>query len=296
MMLEPRRLLTFRSVAHARSFSRAAAELALTQPAVSQQVRALETQIGARLIERRPGRFALTPVGELLLVHADALADRLRLAERQLGETLSAEQSLLRIGAFPSALATIVPAAVARLHADESHLEVGIVEGTAEQLAPRVRDGTLHVALCFEDAAAAPHAPPDTSRIDLVEEDMLAALPPDHRLARRRRLRLGELAGEPWLASTHDGLIVHACRAAGFEPRLDYLTSDPLAIRALVAAGLAVTLVSRLLAAHLPGIATVDVAGARPARMVYALVPRGTAHPLVPRLLDGLRLEAGAIA
>src|SRR3989442_4241059 len=85
-MLEPRRLLTFRELAHRRSFSGAAAELALTQPAVSQQIRALEIQLGERLIERGAGGFGLTETGELLLVHADRLWEQLRLAETQLGE------------------------------------------------------------------------------------------------------------------------------------------------------------------------------------------------------------------
>lgn len=286
-MLEPRRVLTFRAVAHAQSFSRAAEELALTQPAVSQQVRALETQLGVRLIERGAGGFALTTTGALLLEHADALAERLRLAERQVDESVATERTRLRVGAFPSALATILPAALMRLDATAS-----IVEGTAETLAPRVRDGSLHVALCFQDAAEPRSEPPATRRTDLTREPMLVALSPSHRFAARKSLRLSALAEEPWLASTPGGLIANACRAAGFEPQLAYMTSDPLAIRAFVAAGLAVTLVSRLLAAYLHGIATVPVAGKRPAREVYALTPTGNEHPLVAPLLRALRAAA----
>src|SRR5213079_2905378 len=97
-MLDPRRLLTFREVALRRSFSRAAESLSLTQPAVSQQIRALETQLGERLIERgRPG-FALTAAGELLYEHADALFERLRLAERQLDDAIAEARRRLRIG------------------------------------------------------------------------------------------------------------------------------------------------------------------------------------------------------
>ena len=84
-MLDPRRLLTFRAVAHARSFSRAAAQLSLTQPAVSQHVGSLERQLGTRLIERGAGPSSFTPAGALLLAHADAFAGRLARAGRQLG-------------------------------------------------------------------------------------------------------------------------------------------------------------------------------------------------------------------
>ncbi|MEA2304486.1 MAG: LysR family transcriptional regulator, regulator of abg operon, partial [Solirubrobacteraceae bacterium] len=79
MAMDPRRVLTFRAVAHQRSFSRAARELALSQPSVSNQVAALEREIGARLLEREPGGLRLTGEGEILLEHADAIAERLQL-------------------------------------------------------------------------------------------------------------------------------------------------------------------------------------------------------------------------
>src|SRR3954468_21468691 len=111
--MDPRRVLTFRAVAHERSFSAAARALALTQPAVSQQVAALEKEVGAQLIDRRPGGMELTRAGEVLLAHADALAERLTLAETQLSEL--AGPGRLRIGAFSSALAALVPRAISRM-------------------------------------------------------------------------------------------------------------------------------------------------------------------------------------
>jgi DNA-binding transcriptional LysR family regulator len=291
-MIEPRRLLTFREVAHRRSFSRAAVELSLTQPAVSQQIRALERQLGERLIERGPGGFALTEAGGLLLGHADALWERLRLAEAQLGEAIAGGRRRLRIGAFPSVLATLVPAAIANLHQSLEDLEVRVVQGGTDELVAGVRDGSLHVAICFQDAAAPRREHADTRRLDLLEEPMLAAVGPGHRLARRARVRLSELSDDPWLAAIPDGLIVHACTAAGFEPRLAYLTGDPLAIRGLVAAGLAVTLVSRRLAEHLPGICTLQLVGKPAARVIYAVTPSRGSPPLVASFLAAVRREA----
>jgi DNA-binding transcriptional LysR family regulator len=291
-MIEPRRLLTFREVARQESFSRAARVLSLTQPAVSQQIRALERQLGEQLILRGPGRFALTPAGELLLEHAEALAERLALAETQLGDVVGEGRRRLRIGAFPSVLATLVPAAVAGLRAGEEALEVSAVQGTTEELVADVRAGRLHVALCFQDAAEERLDHPATRRHDLLEEPMAAALGRGHRLAGRRRLRLAELADDPWIASAPGGLIHRACVAAGFEPRLAYLTGDPLAIRALVAAELAVTLAPRLLAGHLHGISIVPLAGEPARRAIYAVTPPGASHPLVTPFLDALRAEA----
>ena len=102
MALDPRRVLTFREVARHGSFSRAAEALSLTQPAVSQQVAALERQLGAQLLERGPGGLTLTPAGELLLEHADVVSDRLRLAEGQLDELVEAAGMRLQVGAFAS--------------------------------------------------------------------------------------------------------------------------------------------------------------------------------------------------
>ena len=82
--MDPRRVLTFRAVAHHRSFSAAARALSLSQPSVSNQVSALEREIGARLLEREPGGLRLTPEGEILLAHADAIAERFQLADAQI--------------------------------------------------------------------------------------------------------------------------------------------------------------------------------------------------------------------
>src|SRR5918997_1556653 len=153
MILDPRRVLTFREVARLRSFSRAAEELSLTQPAVSQQILSLEGQLGTRLIDRGPGGLDLTPAGALLLRHADAVSGRLRLATEQLGVLVAEERRRLAIGAFPSAIATIVPEALVRMRAVQPDLELSVSEAAQEELAAAVRDGIVHrtcVAAGFE--------------------------------------------------------------------------------------------------------------------------------------------------
>jgi DNA-binding transcriptional LysR family regulator len=291
-MLDPRRLLTFREVARHLSFSRAAEALALTQPAVSQQIRALEVQLGERLIERRPGRFALTATGELLFIHAEALSERLQLAESQIGESLAESRRRLHLGAFPSALATLVPTAIAELQGSVDELAVHVVQGSTDELVSRVRDGRLDIALCFQDATVPRREHEDTRRHDVLEEPMVAALGPWHRLATRARIRLSELAGDTWTAATPDGLIYHACVAAGFEPRIHYLTGDPLAIAGLVGRGLAVSLTPQLLAPHLPGISTPQLVGQPARRTIYAVTSPTTPHPLVAPFLDALQTQA----
>jgi DNA-binding transcriptional LysR family regulator len=288
-MLDPRRLLTFRAVAEHGSFSRAADALSLTQSAVSQQVAALERELGVGLIERRRGGLRLTPAGERLLLHARAIAERLALADTQLAELAAEERHELRIGAFPSALATIVPAAVAALLLETPDLDVSVREGRTPDLVTAVRDGALHVAVTFQDAAEPRREHAGTRRAELFAEPMMAVLPPRHRLARRRSVELTELAGDAWTMPSRDGLIARACERAGFAPRIAYLSSDPLSIRAIVAAGLAVTLTPRLLAGQLQGVRIAEVRGEPARRALYALTPDSGVRPLDERLLTRLR-------
>jgi DNA-binding transcriptional LysR family regulator len=290
-MLDPRRVLTFCEVAHRRSFSRAAERLSLTQPAVSLQIRALETQLGARLIDRRRGFFALTQAGQLLLAHGEALAERLQLAEAQLAEALTSSRTQLRLGAFPSALARLVPRAVRRVLSEAGELELSVTEGSTDDLVTQVRDGRLHLALCFQNAADERREHAGTLRHELFDEPMVAVVSPTHRLATRATIRLSALRNDTWLAATRDGLIYRACIAAGFDPRIAYLTADPLASRGLVAAGLAVTLTSKLLAPDLAGIAT-PALDKPPRRTVYAAAPTVGSHRLVEPFLAAILSEA----
>jgi DNA-binding transcriptional LysR family regulator len=283
-MLDPRRLLTCRAVAQAGSFSAAARELSLTQPAVSQQVAALERELGARLLHRGPGGLTLTEAGTVALDHANAVADRLALADAQLAE-LGDDRGPLRVGGFPSALATLVPAAIASVVPQR----VEAVEGTVEELAARVADGSLHVAVLFQDAAAPAREHSGLRRHELLDEPFVVAVGPGHRLARRRTVRLRDLAQDPWVAPSAGGIVRNACIAAGFEPDIAFVARDVLAIRALVAEDLAVTLTPRLIAGHLPGVHVLELRDEPPRRALYALTPRAGTRAAARAFLDALR-------
>ncbi|MGZ4280278.1 MAG: LysR family transcriptional regulator, partial [Solirubrobacteraceae bacterium] len=252
------------------------------------QVAALEREIGARLLDRRPGGLQLTPAGALLLEHADAIAVRFDLAALQLAEIADDEHALLRIGAFPTALAGFVPSAVAQVRAAHPGARVTVEEGAADELPERVRSGELHLAVDFQDATLPRSDFEATERRDLLREPFLVALPPEHRLADQPSVRLRDLADDDWTAAYTDGLIVRACRAAGFEPRLVSLTRDQLAIRGLITRGLAVTLAPQLLAEAFTGTALRPIAGKGPERDVYALLPPGGRHPLAQPMLTAL--------
>ena len=292
--MDPRRVLTFRAVAHQRSFSRAARELALSQPSVSNQVAALERELGVRLLERAPGGLRLTREGEILFEHADAIAERFQLADEQLAAAAQDHRARLRIGAFPTALADLVPAAIARVRDRYPETRVTVDEGI-DDLPARVRSGELHLAVGFQDTAEPRHEPPGVERREIFCEQFRVALAADHPLAERPEVRLADLAYEDWTAALPDGLIARACRAAGFEPNLVSLTRDQLAIRGLISRGLAVTLVPELLAEPFKDLALRPIAGTGPSRDVYALLPPGDRHPLVAPSLDALNTTAARL-
>ncbi len=151
--MDPRRLLTFRTVAHERSFSRAAEKLSLSQPSVSHQIALLETEAGVRLLDRGRGGLRLTPAGAVLLQHADHLAWRLQLADTQIAELATERRAHIRLDAFPTALASFVPAAIAKLRLAHPDLRVQLSEVTASTLEPRFLRGKYDVALGYQDTS-----------------------------------------------------------------------------------------------------------------------------------------------
>ena len=293
--MDPRRVLTFRAVAHRGSFSAAARELALSQPSVSNQVASLEREIGARLLERSPGGLRLTREGEILLEHADAIAERFELARTQLAAAAQAKRTRLCIGAFPTALAGFVPAAIARVRREHPDAKVTVEEGTSDELVAGVRSGELHVAVDFQDAATTRHDPAGVERRDLLRERFLVAVAADHPLTARSSVRLAELRDDDWTAANPEGLIVRACREAGFTPNLVSITRDQLAIHALISRGLAVTLAPQLLADAFEGLRLLPIEGQEIARDVYALLPPGGRHPLVAPTLAALDTAAAEL-
>src|SRR3954464_2149668 len=190
--MDPRRLLTFRAVARERSFSRAARELSLSQPSVSNQVAALEREVGVRLLAREPGGLRLEAEGAILLEHADAIAERLALARTQLAEAALGYRARLKIGAFPTAPAGLIPAAIDRVRADHPEMKVVVDEGGALDLAARVRAGELHLAVAFQDGALPREEPAGVERRDLLRERFLVAMARDHPVAGRAEVPLAD--------------------------------------------------------------------------------------------------------
>lgn len=287
-MLELKRLVALREVARLGSFSAAADELSLTQSAVSQQIAQLERQLGLQLLHRTPGAIRLTEPGAALVERLESALGHLSAAEVELERFRGLRTGRLRVGAFASAGARLVPEALRRFR--ERHpgpvLTLRQLEPEAA-LAALVR-GDLDLALTFEfgrvDGAASgaggvarPGRSVELGSLDgaatgipgvaasvscgrgvpdglactpLFDEPVLAALPAGHRLASEPALRLGDLAGEPWVRALQAGLpfelLARWAEAEGFGPRVEFEGDDFATVLGLVAAGLGVALVPEL--------------------------------------------------
>ncbi|MEU0112949.1 LysR family transcriptional regulator [Streptomyces bobili] len=248
-MIEARHLRVLRAVAATGSFSAAGRELGCTQPAVSQQMKALEASVGTPLLVRSGRAMRLTQAGDALVRHAAGILAGLTAAEEEVAAIAGLRAGRVRLVSFPSGSSTLVPTALAALRAAHPGTRVSLEEAEPPESVDKLRDGDCDVALAFryEDAPGAEEWPDLVVR-PLLTDRLVALLPERHRLARADSLAIGELAREPWIAGCPRcrGRLVEVCEAAGFTPRIDFATDDYPAVAGLVGAGLGVAVLPQL--------------------------------------------------
>jgi DNA-binding transcriptional LysR family regulator len=246
-MLDTNRLRVLCEVARLGSFSAAAGSLSYTPSAISQQISALEREVGVGLVERGARGATLTDAGSVLVRHAKEILGRMAAAEDELEAMLGLRTGRLRLGSFATAAAAFVPRAITEFRREHPAVDVGLIEADPDEATDALRAYELDLALIYKF----PLEPaPDLAGLDyvpLLDDRLNVALPSDHRLAKRKRLKLADLAEEPWVQGVHRGTTVGvlpaACRAAGFEPRIVFRSDDHAAVQGSVAAGLGVAVV-----------------------------------------------------
>jgi DNA-binding transcriptional LysR family regulator len=271
-MLDVRRMRVLREVAVRGSFSAAAEALSFTQSAVSQQIAALEREAGVTLVQRSARGVRLTEAGEAVVRHAEAIMARLSEAEAELEAIAGLRGGRLRMAAFETAGATLMPLAIAAFRERHPAVELSLSLSEPEDSVPLLRSGDLDLAIVFDsglDAANGIH------RVHLLEDPLYLALPHDHPLAHRRRIHLEDLAGEAWVAGSADGecnrLLCRACARAGYQPRVAFETDDYTAMQGFVAAGVGVSLIAELgLRTVRDDIVVRDLGRDTPVRQIYA--------------------------
>ena len=284
-MLDVRRMRVLREVAARGSFSAAAEALNFTQSAISQHVAALEREVGVQLVERGARGVRLTDAGRALCEHADAILARIEAAEEELAAIAGLRGGRLRLTCFQSAGATLVPRAVAEFHKRHPSVELGMVEAEPHEAAQRLKAGEADLALVYDHESLLAPLAAELELEHLIDDTYDAVLPIDHPLAKRRRLKLADLSEEAWICSSNQAgcraITEHVCREAGFAPNVAFEQDETMALQALVAAGVGVSLLPRLaLTTVHPGVAVCKL-GDAPSRRIWAA-----------RLADGYRSPA----
>ena len=282
--MDPRRLLVLREVSRAGSLSGAARTIGWTQPAVSQHIRRLERDCGSPLVVREGRGVRLTETAMALVRHGDAIADRLAAADQEVEALRDLRTGKVRLVAFPSASATLVPAALVDLAARHPGLDVRLQELEPPEALLALAEGEADLAVVFSY---------DTPTVDrLFQEKVLLVLP----RGRRTPKGLQALAGERWIAGCARcrGHLVDCAQRAGFVPDMRFETDDYVVAQELVAAGLGVTVLPELAlrAVRLKGIRTVELPELG-TRTVQLVVRPGLADvPAVRAAAEALRAAA----
>ena len=281
-MIDSRQLEMFQQVIDAGSFSAAARALHCSQPAISQQMRALERAMGGPLFLRVGKRLQLTQAGQVLARHSASILSDLAVARLQVQAVSALDLGTVRVCAFPSANASLVPRAAAVLRAAAPHMRLELIEAEPPESYAMLRRAECDLVVAFSyDGDDSADLAGGMLRTPLLDEPLVLLVPGAHRLASQavlppRPLRPsggsgtatpdGAVTGEPWFDAAGDPVpladlagevwvagcpkcrvtFTQACNAAGFVPDIACSTDDNLALQSLVASGLGIALVPRM--------------------------------------------------
>lgn len=250
--MEIRQLRYMVALAEERSFTRAAEREHIAQPALSQQIRRLEQEIGLALVERTTRRVTITEAGELLVARARRILAELASAHDELQSLSGIQTGHVIVGAMHTMGPVDISAALASFHERHPLVELTVREHQSDELADLLRADRLDLAFLSVTERIESHG---LALHQLVSEELVATIPGNHPLAGRKRLRMAELAHEQFI-SYRDGsrlreLLDEGARQAGFEPNIKFESNESRRIRSLVARGLGVAII-----AHSDAIAT----------------------------------------
>lgn len=238
------RLHVFAAVVRCRSYTSAAAELVMSQPAVSMQVRALERELGVRLLERVNGRMQPTEAGEALYRAAVRMLNAADEAERAIAELRGGERGRLIVGANTTGGMYVVPALIRAFRERHPDVEIQLQIEHTERLCERILQNVIDLAF-----AGGPIDEPRFGVEHLCEDELVPILCADHPLARRSPLGLSDLAEAPLIvpepSSRTRMLIERTLRERGLAPRIALELSGTEAVKKAVEAGLGLAVVSR---------------------------------------------------
>lgn len=248
--MELRQLRYFLAIVRHASFTRAAQELAIAQPGLSQQIAALERELGVRLFDRTNRRVATTDAGRALALRAERIVSDASAAYEEMTAFAGGLRGRVVVGTYQSFSEYMLPKLLGRFHARYPGIEVALREGMADELLAGLRSGAIDTFIGdlsdtqVRTSGEFLHEP-------IYDDELAIAVSGMHRFARRAALDFDELRDEPFVifrpGSSMTTRLYALARASGFQLRIAFESVDSLTVRALVAEGLGVALFPRTL-------------------------------------------------
>ncbi len=290
-MIDAAGLRVMKAIADEGSFTSAAAALGYSQPAISQMVRRLEQRTGTVLVERVGRTVRLTEAGQVLARHATTVLGALDAAEEEVAAIAGLRAGRVRLMAFPSSSATLVPRALALVKERYPDVVVTFTEAEPPQSLAALKAGECDLAVAFAyegtDLARGEEDVDQFVTTPLVDEDVRLVVSPRHPLAGRGAAKLSELSDDEWIAGCPRcrGHLLQMCHDEGFNPKVTYETEDYVAVLGLVAENLGVAIVPDLI-----------LQSARPADevSVLSITPKSVRHVMAVTTPDLQRVPAVA--
>jgi DNA-binding transcriptional LysR family regulator len=244
--MELRQLRYLVALAEERHFTRAAAREHIAQPALSQQIRRLEDELGLPLVERTTRSVSITDAGAALVARARRILAELDAAHAEIERLTGLQTGHVTVGSMHTMGPVDLSLALAIFHQRHPGVEFTVREQSSEELAEMLRVDELDLAFLSVTERIESHG---LGLHQLVSEELAVILPPGHRLARRRRIRMAELVGEQFISYREGArlreLLVAAGHHAGFQPEVKLESNESQRIRQLVARGLGVAILPR---------------------------------------------------
>jgi DNA-binding transcriptional LysR family regulator len=285
--LDVHSLRAMRAVSELGSITAAASAMGYSQPAISQLLKRLEQRLGMPVVERIGRGVRLTEAGRVLSRHALTVTTALDLAAGELAELQGLRAGRVRIAAFPSASATLVPQLLARMAASHPEIAITYLEAEPPEAVSAVRDNRVDVAITFSYPGDRDDPHPGSAHglrhTALCTDEMLLVLPAGHPAAMEQQVELASLGDENWIGGCPRcrGHLLQLCDQSGFVPRISFETDNVAAVLGLVAAGIGVAMLPQMAlgsalaaASGHPGV-EIRPTGARDHRTVHVVTAVG---------------------
>jgi LysR family transcriptional regulator, hydrogen peroxide-inducible genes activator len=292
--MELQQLRYFCAIADTGSFTRAAQQTHVSQPSLSQQIRKLEDELGARLIDRLGRNVQLTELGRSFLPRARAILRDLEAARTDVVERKASISGPIALGVIPTIAPYFLPPVLATFSRKYPEVRVTVVEEITPLLLEKLRAGTMDVAIA---ALPLPGRPHDFQSFPLRVEKLFAVLPKQHSLAKRRAVSLGELQDDPFVL-LRDGHCFRetafaACKRARVNPKIIFESGQFSSILSMVSAGLGVSIVPAMAVEKRVGCLYIPLADERAERTIGAVTLNGRS---LTRANDAFLAHLGARA